>query len=492
MAVPPSPLAAGRAEQPLPALPLPAGVQSFAPLFNQSLNGFAVVDGARRYVWCSDSTCRLLGVDKASLLGCAPAPHASAARPPARHRSSSDALLGSSGARGSTYPPPAPRIISTRRDGASMLASHAAHCCLRGFARSLTTLIHARRVLMMCLGRRPVADLVLADDRPALEALLAEAGRAAVAESCAASCTFVRVRHAARDGSHAPVEIKACGDGTYLYCTLLDARMPAKLEGLLPDFLLSTSHDLRTPCCSIQSAASSLLASLPAVAADAEACSLLRAIDAACAVLLRVASNVLRLRQLQRDGQLTLAPLTAVDLRACVRRAVGVVCEFMGDPSRVAWADTALPQRVLVDEDALEACLQSILLATVRLCGWLPTHNVVRLRVAAEPLQPAMQLQVTTGLASQRATEASANAFVLHISAETPGRALTRDECERMMSPCGMAPADKARFCASCHRSCLADARLMPAECSIRRAAARAWHCTSRAAWCARWAASWR
>jgi hypothetical protein len=108
MAVPSTPLAAGCAEQP-PAALLPAGVQSFAPLFNQSLNGFAVVDGAHRYVWCSDSTCRLLGVDKASLLGCALAPHASAARPPARHRSSQRCAFRVKRRARRRRPPPAPR-----------------------------------------------------------------------------------------------------------------------------------------------------------------------------------------------------------------------------------------------------------------------------------------------------------------------------------------------------------------------------------------------
>jgi hypothetical protein len=47
--------------------------------------------------------------------------------------------------------------------------------------------------------------------------------------------------------SHMPVEIKACGDGTYVFCVLLDARMPARLEGLLPNFLLSTSASRPRP-----------------------------------------------------------------------------------------------------------------------------------------------------------------------------------------------------------------------------------------------------
>jgi hypothetical protein len=43
------------------------------------------------------------------------------------------------------------------------------------------------------------------------------------------------------------VRLKACGDGTYVFCVLLDARMPARLEGLLPNFLLSTSASRPRP-----------------------------------------------------------------------------------------------------------------------------------------------------------------------------------------------------------------------------------------------------
>ncbi len=85
---------------------------------------------------------------------------------------------------------------------------------------------------------------MFADDRAPLAALLAEARRefaSAPAPAPAPADAFVRVRHAARDGAFAPVEVKACADGAFVYCVLLDARMPARLEGLLPDFLLSTS-----------------------------------------------------------------------------------------------------------------------------------------------------------------------------------------------------------------------------------------------------------
>ena len=57
----------------------------------------------------------------------------------------------------------------------------------------------------------------------------------------------MRLRHLRSNGTYLPVETKACSDGTYIYEVLLDASVPARLEDNLRDFLLSTSHDLRTP-----------------------------------------------------------------------------------------------------------------------------------------------------------------------------------------------------------------------------------------------------
>ena len=77
-------------------------------------------------------------------------------------------------------------------------------------------------------------------------ALLEEARRA-FAESRRCE-SFALVRHACATGWQ-PVELKACTDGELLYCVLLDARLPARLESSLPQFLLSTSAPLRMSCC---------------------------------------------------------------------------------------------------------------------------------------------------------------------------------------------------------------------------------------------------
>jgi hypothetical protein len=90
--------------------------------------------------------------------------------------------------------------------------------------------------------RRPLLDCVYAPDQPPLRALF-EAAREAVTWQRPLEA-YVRVRHACRAMTaheFMPVEFKACSDGQWLYCVALDAHMPARLEGMLPDYLLSTS-----------------------------------------------------------------------------------------------------------------------------------------------------------------------------------------------------------------------------------------------------------
>ncbi len=60
--------------------------EAFAPLLTQLLNGFAVVDADSCYVYVSASLLRLVELDKAALLGCAP--HAARVRGCAPQRGS--------------------------------------------------------------------------------------------------------------------------------------------------------------------------------------------------------------------------------------------------------------------------------------------------------------------------------------------------------------------------------------------------------------------
>lgn len=85
-----------------------------------------------------------------------------------------------------------------------------------------------------------MVELVHPNDCPAMSALLEAARRAAAAARPSES--FACIAHACGAGAGwLPVEIKACTDGTYIYLVVLDARVPARLESVLPAFLLSTS-----------------------------------------------------------------------------------------------------------------------------------------------------------------------------------------------------------------------------------------------------------
>lgn len=191
---------------------LPRGVESFTPLLQYSLNGFAVVDGDGRYAWVSDSLCLLLAMDKHALLGCV---RDNVARARVRARAASCACASRS------------------------LACDALNCTL------------AHRALTFGDHRRHVTSLVFSSDRKRLAELLSAAReRASVNKP---TDDFARVRHAcgvgvARTGGtegatqrHIPVECKVCADSEYAYMVVLDARVPTRLEGLLPDFLLYTS-----------------------------------------------------------------------------------------------------------------------------------------------------------------------------------------------------------------------------------------------------------
>jgi len=172
--------------------------EAFAPLLTESLNGFAVLDSEGRYVYASASLCSLLLLNKDALLGCE-SPLARSQAAPA--------------AGGDAVGPP-------RGDAVALGCSH-----LRSRSRAFT-------------------ELVYPADCGSIVALLGEARSAAAA---ARPCeSFAQVCHACGGTVEwQPVELKACTDGEYTYCVLLDARVPARLESVLPQFLLSTS----APCC---------------------------------------------------------------------------------------------------------------------------------------------------------------------------------------------------------------------------------------------------
>jgi hypothetical protein len=190
MALPTPPALASPPLMSPPPSPLPPA-EMFAPLLFESSNGFAVLDASGRYVYVSASMCSLLSLDKEALLGCVTALRRTARFSAMRFR----CVVCAS--------PAAPRRV----DGARALLAR----------------------------RRTAAELVARDDRAALNALLDEARRCAALGQPAE--TFARVSHACGEGAPMlPVEVKACTDGGELiFCVFLDARMPARLESVLPE-----------------------------------------------------------------------------------------------------------------------------------------------------------------------------------------------------------------------------------------------------------------
>jgi signal transduction histidine kinase len=200
-----------------------------------------------------------------------------------------------------------------------------------------------------------------------------------------------------------------------------------------------------------------VLVALPQVMEDGEAVSLLHTIDASCTVLLRIVSNLLQMRTLQRDGALPLAQPRVFNLPDCVQRCVRVVQMLDCVPSRLTWTgqytpDPPLPERVLGDEAALTACMHNMLITSML---WLPHGQPLHLHIGAyaegeepeEAVLPAgVQLSVTAQKAVQDSSSvagASPRMFTLRVSVTTPGRPLTGAEVDAAFAPFSMLPADK-------------------------------------------------
>lgn len=180
---------------------------------------------------------------------------------------------------------------------------------------------------------------------------------------------------------------------------------------------------------------------------DDEAVSLLCCVDASCTMLLRVVSNVLQMRTLQRDGALVLAMPRLFDPKACIRRVVEMVAALEADPSRLVWASEPLPllpPQVLGDEGTLTACLENVCLAALR---WLPSAHAsgdnVRLRILTEHRIVNDEVMLSATAHASEKTGASVDEFTLVIECEVPGRPLTAQEIDAVLAPFSMMPADK-------------------------------------------------
>jgi hypothetical protein len=194
--------------------------------------------------------------------------------------------------------------------------------------------------------------------------------------------------------------------------------------------LCAAGHDLRTPCYSIQSS-TALLARVPAVAADAEAVSLLKHMSASCCVLDSIISNVLQMRQLQLGAPLDM-PQSVSDPHALLRTVADELSSLCANRAVAAplyeeLAHAPLPALLQGAASHLGACLRNMLFTAVRFASWCaPASAAVCMRAEAEPLPPE-----GSGLAA------------LRVSVTAPGRPLSDEECDALFVPFGLAPSDK-------------------------------------------------
>jgi K+-sensing histidine kinase KdpD len=237
--------------------------------------------------------------------------------------------------------------------------------------------------------------------------------------------------------------------------------------------IISFSPAQRTPCYSIQTS-TALLARVPAVAADAEAMGLLKHVSASCAVLDGIISNVLSMQADRKGTPLHIAQ-SVFDPRTLLAGVADALANLCANRT-VVWPAAerdALPPATQGDAPHLGGCLHNLLFTAVRFGSW-EAPGAVRMHVSLQPLPPAEH-----------------GTLLLRVTLDSPGRALTNEECDALFEPFGLAPADKVSG-VQCLRA-LAQQLLLNHCCALlrsppRRAAARASRCTSHGATRTPWA----
>ena len=371
---------------------------------------------------------------------------------------------------------------------------------------SMCTLLRLDKAV---LEGRQLSEFLRKEDRGALQELLSgrKVGGTQLADTPPPSpmssppsppspSPYIRVRHACGEHNETsrliswkPVEVRAFTDETGLvYVAMLDASMPVHVDSRLSDLLAFASHDLRTPCSSVLTTVA-LMRAMPTVAADREAASLLNTIDAACVMLLRCVANVLFMRSAskaedesstsERTGTST-AVQRPFNAKATVMSAARTISALDSVPPRLFLifdSDRPLPEMVIGDEGALQACILNIIMTAMRMGAWLQDVPV-RMRIAAEirahkesaspsqaPSAESRQGHTASVLFSAGLEKGHAESVAVTVSSdseaggsaeqppvkevmllaitEAPGRPLTAAEVIDLMSPYGILPVDK-------------------------------------------------
>jgi signal transduction histidine kinase len=179
------------------------------------------------------------------------------------------------------------------------------------------------------------------------------------------------------DGSYIWMHLAAYQVGELYYALWRDATQFKEAQASLKEYLLATSHDMRTPVTGIITAAQ-LLEARPSVQSDGEAAFLVQTIKSCGSLMLSVLSNVLEMRNMDGDegGALDSSCALTVVLRpepfnprALMAELFAATCIAVGhSASNGATVDVAasMPETVLADLERMKRVWQNIFIAFLR------------------------------------------------------------------------------------------------------------------------------
>jgi PAS domain S-box-containing protein len=252
------------------------------------------------------------------------------------------------------------------------------------------------------LGHNPF-EYVHPDDQQRVGALLATVVDGSV------PCVHIMFRFLHAAGGYRWLHAQYCRQDDLLVCLARDATAYKSMEEALREYILSTSHDLRTPCHGIMTAAQ-LLAAREGVARDAEAAFLVQAVRSSCALSLGMITNILETRlqnpstqsgggsaaaaqEGARGVQRLLLKPARFSLRALVLdvlQTCRVGCGLLR--GRLEWVNEsdALPGAAFADAERIAQVLQSVIVYTLHhSAGDTPLTLHVRVVPPAADAPPA-------------------------------------------------------------------------------------------------------
>ena len=218
---------------------------------------------------------------------------------------------------------------------------------------------------------------------------------------------------------------------------LTPALIRRRLEQSLREYLMTTSHDLRTPCHSVQTA-SALLTGLACIQSDGDAMALLQSIEGCCTLLDKLINNVLKLRQLHAGPSSVQlndpSRLSVFNLPATLAKAQRELASASAITHEAGGAP--LPAFVQGDKGHLTTCLENILLTAHQLSDAGPFFMMERPAGGAAERGGNLRISVSA------APEPSSTKTAVTATVRFACRPMKPEEIKAMLLPYGHAPSD--------------------------------------------------